>query len=176
MPDFLVLCFESYHTTLFRYLIDSISKVLLFTYLTHYPTMAKALKGFRNLEIIDSEITKNLLSQIELVETAQKALELKTKRRRSANITASISRVNTTIAELSSTLLEWDQLARPSAAPKFAQVFSDSVRQEMRALYNLAGEDLSYTDYTDEYVAELTFRVESIRQQLNNRNTDCEET
>lgn len=176
MPDFLVLCFESYHTTLFSYLIDSISEVLLFSYSTHYPAMAKALKGFRNLEIIDSEITEDLLSQIGLVGAAQKALELKTKRRRSANITASISRVNNTVAELSSTLLEWGQLARPSAAPKFAQVFSDSVKQEMRALYNLAGEGLSYTDYTDEYVAELTSRVESIRQQLNNGNTDCEKT
>jgi len=138
--------------------------------------MATALRGFRDLEITDSEITEELLSKIELVEAAQKALELNTKRRRSANNTASISKVNNAVAELSSTLLEWGQLARPSSALNPAQVFSDSVKQEMRSLYNLAGEGLNHRDYTNEYATKLTSRVESITQQLEIGTTDSEAT
>jgi len=138
--------------------------------------MATALRGFRDLEIIDSEITEELLSKIALVEAAQKPLELNTKRRRSANNTASISKLNNAVAELSSTLLEWGQLARPSSALNPAQVFSDSVKQEMRSLYNLAGEGLNHRDYTNEYATKLTSRVESITQQLEIGTTDSEKT
>jgi len=138
--------------------------------------MATALKGFRDLETVDGEITEDLFSKIELVEAAQKALELNTRRRRSANNAASNSKVNNAVAELSSTLLEWGQLVRPSSALIPAQVFSDSVKQEIRALYNLAGDGLNNKDYTDEYVAELTSRVNSIRQQLDIGTTDSEET
>lgn len=140
--------------------------------------MAKVLKGFRDLEIIDSEIIEDLLSKIDLVEAAQKALELNTERRRSASNSASISKVDNAIADLSSTLLEWGQLARPSKVLSPPQVFSNSVKQEMRILYNLAGEGLNCTDTADKYVAELTSHVNSTRQQLNLAGEDlsCTDT
>jgi len=103
-------------------------------------------------------------------------LELNTKRRRSAKNTASISKVNNAVAELSSTLLEWGQLARPISALNPAQVFSDSVKQELRSLYNLAGKGLNHRDNTNKYATKLTSRVESITQQLEIGTTDSEAT
>ena len=89
--------------------------------------MATVLKDFRDLEVIDSEIVEDLLNKIDVVEPAQKALEWNNKRRRSASNTVSARKVDDAVADLSSTLLEWGQLARPSSAVNPPQAFSNIV-------------------------------------------------